>query len=1080
MSASGVLLRIEPARFERQQRDDAPTGITGPEIHELEAELSRAIDGEVRFDAGSRALYATDGSNYRQVPIGVVVPRTIDDVVATIRLARKFNAPILSRGGGTSLAGQCCNVAVVLDYSKYLHRVLQIDADAKLATVEPGCVLDDLRTAAQKYGLTYGPDPSTHTHCTLGGMLGNNSCGSHSLLSRNAGLGLRTSDNTRELEILTYEGVRLRVGKTSPDELNAITSDSGARADIYRSLRALRDRYADEIRERYPKLPRRVSGYNLDELLPEHDFHVARAVVGSEATLVTILQATVHLVPWPPARSLLMLGYPEIFEACEHLMEILDFHPSALEGLDHLLYEWVKVRGDKPEAIKLLPAGRGYLMVEFGGETKAESDGKVRQCMEALKKSAHPPSMKLFDDPDEEELIWKVREGGLGSTAWVPGHADTWEGWEDSAVPPEHLSSYLREFKQLLDRYHYTTSLYGHFGQGCVHCRIPFDLYTSEGVATFRQFLNEAADLVVRHGGSLSGEHGDGQSKAELLPKMFGHELIQAFREFKAIWDPKNRMNPGKKVDPYPITSHLRLGPDYNPPQPRTHFAFPEDKHSFARAALRCVGVGECRREHNAVMCPSYKVTREEKHSTRGRARLLWEMLNGEVITDGWRSEEVKDALDLCLACKGCKGDCPVSVDMATYKAEFLSHYYEGRLRPRQAYAMGWIRRWASLASLAPRVANFFSQTPGLRDIAKFIAGVAPQRSLPPFATETFAAWFQRRARRTFSGPPVLLFADTFTNYFHPEIGKAATHVLEKAGFDVELPPTSLCCGRPLYDYGFLDEARRRLLDVLQRLAPQIEAETPIVVLEPSCLAVLRDEMLEMLPNNENAKRLAKQSFLLSEFLTRKFDGYQPPKVDRPAIMHAHCHHRSVMGFDAEEKLLKQMGIEVQVPEHSCCGMAGSFGFEPGDHYQLSMACGERHLLPAVRGAGDEMLLIADGFSCRTQIEQATGRRALHLAQVLALADADFALQSKREANMNDVHLPLTEIELIAVTRAALGLGAGLLASKYLTRGQRQWIGWTLVAIGAISTVPLRGDVMRRLRTKQGYDQTSLAMFSHS
>jgi FAD/FMN-containing dehydrogenase/Fe-S oxidoreductase len=1023
--SSPVLLRIEPKRLERQRAEDAPRGIDSQDVRDLEHELRQAIRGEVRFDRGSRALYATDGSNYRQVPIGVVVPRDTDDVVDAVRVVRTFGAPILSRGGGTSLAGQCCNVAVVLDHSKYLRKVIDIDPSRKLAIVEPGCVLDDLRKAAQVYGLTFGPDPATHTHCTLGGMLGNNSCGVHSLICRNAGLGLRTSDNTHELEVLTYEGLRLRVGPTPAEAMQQIIAGADVRAELYKKLQAFRDRYGDAIRQRFPKLPRRVSGFNLDELLPENGFHLARGLVGSEATLVTILQATLHLVPQPAARSLVVFGYPDIYSACDHLMEILEFNPTGLEGMDHLLYQWVQERGDREAGIHLLPPGHGFLLVEFGGDSKAEADANAKRCIAAVSKSKQPPSHKLYDDPHEESLVWAIREGGLGSTAWVQGHPDGWPGWEDSAVPPEQVGGYMREFRQLLDRYGYEASLYGHFGQGCVHCRISFDLYTAEGIAKFRSFLNDAADLVLRHGGSLSGEHGDGQARGELLPKMYGDELVQAFREFKRIWDPQWKMNPGKVVDPAGITEHLRLGTDYHPPRPQTHFRFSKDQGSFARAALRCVGVGECRKESGGVMCPSYMVTHEEKHSTRGRARLLWEMMNGEVITDGWRSEEVKSALDLCLACKGCRHDCPVSVDMATYKAEFLSHYYAGRLRPRHAYAMGWIHHWARLASLAPSVANWFGQSPIFAPILKWLAGVAPQRQLPPFAKESFVAWFHRRQRRNQGMAPVLLWADTFNNYFHPGIARAAVEVLELAGYCVHVPRADYCCGRPLYDFGMLTEAKRRLREILIGLQPAIEAGVPIVVLEPSCLAVFRDELLGLFPNDEDAKRLSRQAVLLSELLLRKTKGYEPPRLNAKATVHAHCHHRSVMGFDDEQKLMQAMGLEVQTPEPGCCGMAGSFGFERGEHYKVAMACGERALLPAIRNANDGELLIADGFSCREQIRQSTGRQAVHLAQVLAMAGQTAATGQqevrlkKQPLRASDFAVPLG---LAAGTAVALGL----------------------------------------------------------
>ena len=986
MSISLKVLReqTQRPRFERQRVDDSRTAIPADALKALEAELRATTNAEVRFDDGTRALYATDGSNYRQAPIGVVIPRSIDDVVATVAAARKYDAPILSRGGGTSLAGQCCNVAVVMDFSKYLHGLVRIDAERKLGVVQPGCVLDALRDGAiEACGLTFAPDPSTHNHCTMGGVLGNDSCGAHSLLGAKYGRGLRVADNTHSLEILTYDGERMRVGETPPEELEAIIAGGGRRGEIYSQLKALRDEYEADIREGFPKLGRRVSGYNLDSLLPENNFNVAQALVGGEGTLVTILEAAMNLVPNPKARSLLVVGYPDVFAACEHLLEILKFGPTALEGFDHLLFEYVQKKGDKTADLKLLPKGKGFLMVEFGGESKADSDRQANACMEMLLGQPNAPEAFVYDDPEKEEMLWKVREGGLGSTAWVPGHADTWPGWEDSAVPVEKVDPYLRDLKTLFQKYGYNPSLYGHFGQGCIHCRAGFDLYTAGGIETFKKFMDEASTLVVSYGGALSGEHGDGQARGQYLPKMFGERLYQAFREFKAIWDPRNKMNPGKKIDAYPVDVNLRVGPDYSPPQPHTHFAFSSDKNSFARAALRCVGIGNCRQEGGQTMCPSYMVTREEKDSTRGRARLLFEMMNGEILTDGWRSEAVKDSLDLCLACKGCKHDCPVNVDMATYKAEFYSHYYERRLRPRHAYAMGLINFWARLASVAPGVANFFSQTPGISALAKFAGGLTRHRDMPPFARETFRAWFARREGGRAGGRPVILWPDTFTNYFKPDHGKAAVAVLEDAGCRVELPAGRLCCGRPLYDFGMLDTAKSYLRDVLRKMKPAIDAGTPVIGLEPSCTAVFRDELVGLFPDDADAKRLQNQTFYLSEFLNKHAGGWTPPKVGGKALVHLHCHHKSLIGKDDEQELFKKMGVEAEEPEKGCCGLAGSFGFEAG-HYDVSMKVGEQRLLPAVRRMDGTTALVANGFSCQTQIEQGAGRMPKHLAQFIA------------------------------------------------------------------------------------------------
>jgi FAD/FMN-containing dehydrogenase/Fe-S oxidoreductase len=958
-------------------------------MNDLDVDLRHAVRGEVRFDAGSRALYATDGSNYRQVPIGVVIPRDAGDVVATIEICRRHGAPILSRGGGTSLAGQCCNVAVVIDMSKYFNRVLDIDPDRRLARVEPGVVLDTVRDAAKPWNLTFGPDPATHNHCTIGGMLGNNSCGVHAVMAQFYGPGARTSDNTHRLEIVTYDGVRMWVGATSDEEFAAIVDGGGRRAEIYAALRRLRDRHAYTIRARYPKIPRRVSGYNLDELLPERGFNVARALVGTESTCVTILQAELMLIPNPRARSLLVLGYPDVYAAGDHVPDVLAFRPIGLEGVDDRLIADMKKMHIHPEGIELLPEGHGWLLVEFGGDSKGESDARAHDAMTTLGRSATAPSMLLYDDPVKEAILWKVRESGLGATAHVPDAPVTWEGWEDSAVPPDRVGGYLRDLRRLFDKYGYGCALYGHFGQGCIHTRIDFDLQTAPGIEKYKAFMEEATSLVVSYGGSLSGEHGDGQSRAQFLPKMFGDELVGAFRDFKTIWDPDRRMNPGKIVDPYRIDENLRLGASYHPNDPSTQFTFPDDRRSFAFATIRCVGVGECRRESGATMCPSYRVTREEQHSTRGRARLLFEMLRGDPLTGGWRDEHVKEALDLCLACKGCKSDCPVHVDMATYKAEFLSHYYEGRVRPRHAFAMGYIHFWAQLASRAPHLVNALTHAPGLAALFKRAGGIAPQRTVPKFSGQTFTNWFT--ARRSSGRNPrpagmtrVVLWPDTFNNHFHATTAIAATEVLEAAGCEVMVPEKSVCCGRPLYDYGLLEDAKRTLRTTIRALRDHADAGTPIVVLEPSCLAVFRDEILNLFPDDEDARRISARTFLLSEFLRKERPHFRPP-LARRVLLHGHCHHKAIASMADEEALLRELGADVESLDSGCCGMAGSFGFE-ADHVDVSRRVGELVLLPAVRAAAADTLIVADGFSCREQIAQETPRRAVHIAEALRLA----------------------------------------------------------------------------------------------
>jgi len=948
----------------------------------LASALRGHVRGDVRFDDSSRALYATDGSNYRQVPIGVVLPRDDDDVIATISLAREYGAPILCRGGGTSLAGQCCNVAVVLDFTKYMNNIIEVDPARRIARVQPGVVLDRLRSAAEQHHLTFGPDPATHDRCTLGGMIGNNSCGVHSVMAG------KTDDNIEDLEVLTYDGLRIRVGQTSEVELDKIIGEGDRRGEIYAGLKRLRDTYSDLIQERYPNIPRRVSGYNLNYLLPGNGFHVARALVGSEGTCVTVLEASCRLVESPPERVLLVIAYPDIFQCADRVPEVMAQHPIGLEGVDDLLVEFTKRKKLNLEGLALLPPGGGWLLAEFGATTAAEAESQARALMQSLSSTPAPPQMRLFTDKRAAKRVWEVRESALGATSHVPGEPPGWEGWEDSAVTPDKLGSYLRDLQKMMNGYGYRSALYGHFGHACVHMRINFDLESKQGIAKYRKFVEEAADLVIGYGGSLSGEHGDGQSRAELLPKMFGPELVQAFREFKALWDPDWKMNPGKVVEPYKLDENLRLGADYKPWQPQTHFQFPEDHGSLAHATLRCVGVGKCRHDEGGVMCPSFRVTREEEHSTRGRAHLLWEMTKGDVIRDGWHDQHVKDSLDLCLACKGCKSDCPVGVDVATYKAEFLSHYYEGRRRPRSAYAFGNIATWARLASKAPSMTNLTTQLPFLRDIAKLIAGIPQQRSIPAFAPQTFRNWFSRRQARNSECAPVLLWPDTFNNYFLPNTATAAVEVLESAGCRVILPKVQLCCGRPLYDWGMLDRAKNLLLKILEALKLEIEQGTPIVVLEPSCAAVFRDELLNLFPKDVRAHRLSQQTFLLSEFLEQKAKHFQLPKLSRQALVHGHCHHKSVMGMTDEESVLRKMGIDFQTPAPGCCGMAGAFGFE-ADKYGTSVAIGELELLPAVRKASPDCLIIANGFSCREQIAQCTNRQSLHLSEVIQMAAHD-------------------------------------------------------------------------------------------
>lgn len=956
---------------------------------ELERELRREVRGEVRFDRGSRAMYSTDGSNYRQIPIGLVVPRDANDVVAAVAACRKYGAPVLPRGAGTSLAGQCCNVAVVLDFTKYMNRILEVDPEQRFARVQPGVVLDTLRRQAERHHLTFAPDPSTHNRCTIGGMIGNNSCGTHSLL------GGKTADNIEELEILLYDGTRMTVGPATDGKLDLIVREGGRRGEIYAKLLAIRDQYAGLIRERFPQIPRRVSGYNLDELLPERGFNVARALVGTEGTCAIVLEAKLKLIHSPQERALVGLGYKDAFLAADHVPEILSFHPIGFEGFEGSIVDGLRRKGTPK--VDLLPEGRGIVLVEFGSDDAQHARSLALELISSLKDTSDPPNMRLYT-PSEARDVWRLRESGPRAAAFAPGAAPQWEGWDDSAVAPEKLGGYLRDIRKLMDEYGYEGAFYGHFGHGCIHMRLTFDFETEAGIRKYAQFIDEAADLVIRYGGSLSGEHGDGQSRGALLPKMFGPELTRAFGEFKAAWDPGNKLNPHKLVDAYLPTENLRLGADYKPLQPKTRFKFVDDDGSFAKAAARCIGIGACRKLDSGSMCPSYMVTLEEKHSTRGRAHMLFEMLQGEVVDGGWKNEEVKKALDLCLACKACKSECPANVDIATYKAEFLSHYYEGRLRPLHAYAFGMIDQWARLASIAPGLANFLSNAPGSNYMLRKALSIAPQREMPQFASVSFRRWAQKHRvpvcgeeRRHGALPPgaagsqVILWADTFNNYYRPETSRAALDVLQQAGFRVSIPRKHLCCGRPLYDFGMVDRAKKYLQRILHVLGREIDMGMPVVVLEPSCASVFRDELRNLLPGNERADRLRQQTFLLSEFLELRAPQFQPPKLSQRVLLHGHCHHKSLMKMNHEESLLRKVASEVELLDSGCCGMAGPFGFEK-DKFEVSQAIGERVLLPAVRRASADTLIVSDGFSCREQIFQATGRPAIHLAEAIQIA----------------------------------------------------------------------------------------------
>ncbi len=949
-------------------------------LDSVKLELARQVEGEVRFDAGTRAAYATDASNYRQAPVGVVIPRHEGDVIAALSIARENSMPILARGGGTSLAGQACNAALVLDFSKYMNRVIEIEPGARVAQVEPGVIQSHLNAALAPHGLFFAPDPSTKDRCTVGGMIGNNSCGAHS-----AAYG-KTVDNVEALEVILYDGTQLSLtGSIADAEIGAAIARGGREGELYSAVRELRDQSADSVRAHFPRLPRRVSGYNLDELTAERGFNLARAIVGSEGTLAAVIRATIRAVPRPKDLGLVVLGFDDIFIAADQTPWLLEHRPEALEGFDENLPEFARIKA--MPGVRFLPAGRAFLLVELGGESQDEARGRAERVIAQARGLRECTGAAYLADAREQAAVWQIRESGLGSSAFIPGRPRSWPGAEDSAVPPARLGAFLRGFDRILSSHSLkVATYYGHFGEGCVHARVNFDLASALGIATFRAAMVELGGLVANLGGSLSGEHGDGLARSELLPMMFRPELIDAFRDFKRIFDPDSMMNPGVIVDPHPLDSHLKLGASYRPREIATHFNFSAEG-GLAGAALKCVGIGKCRKTEAGTMCPSYMATREEIHSTRGRARILFEALTTDLLPEGFADPALRHALDLCLSCKGCKRECPSSVDMAAYRAEFFFNYHRTHRRPLSSAFFGRLNEAARLASYVPSIANALAHAPILGGVMKKALAIHPDRELPRFARQTFRSWFERRAAPRAGGREVVLFPDTFNNFFEPSVAIAAVEVLERAGFRVIVPRQQLCCGRPLYDQGMLERAKASLNDVMEALDPFVAVGIPIVGVEPSCILTFRDELPSLFPDDARAIALASNSFLLDELIVREGKNFAPPELRRLTIVQGHCHQKAIAGMGDEVLLLSRAaGAELEVLDAGCCGMAGAFGYDR-EHFEVSKAIAARVLIPTIEKAPPEAFIVADGFSCRSQIRHfCPSRRPMHLAEVLNLA----------------------------------------------------------------------------------------------
>ena len=943
-------------------------------VEPLVARLAQTAPGlRVQTGPGTTGAFAYDASNYRIAPRAVVFPRNAEDVSAVLRACREAEIPFTARGAGTSMAGNAVGPGVVLDFSRYMNRIRDIDPVARTAQVEAGVVLDALRDATAQYGLTFGPDPSSHSRCTLGGMIGNDACGNRSVRHG------RTGGHIEALEIVTADGVRAIAARTGLRAADPDDAEAGQRvAGLEEDIRRLIGHNLAPIRTELGRVPRQVSGYQLHHLLPENGFDMARALVGTEGTCAVVVAATVRLVALAQASTLLALGYDDIVDAAEDLPEILRWNPTAVEGMDEAIVATMRARRGA-DSVTGLPEGRAWLYVELDGDDEKDVRDQAAELLDRLKTLGRLTDGRVVDNAAERRSLWRVREDGAGLAARLVDGGESWPGWEDAAVAPENLPAYLRDFRKLLASHGLAGVLYGHFGAGCVHVRIDFDFATETGRAVARRFLLEAAALVVRHGGTLSGEHGDGRARGELLEVMYSSRVLQAFTAFKHAFDPEGLLNPGIIVAPARLDADLALDTPRTSPLSMA-FSFPHDTDGFAGAVRRCVGVGRCRSDAGGVMCPSYRATREENHSTRGRARLLQEMVRGETIQDGWRSQEVKNALDLCLACKACSSDCPVGVDMATYKAEFLNNHYKGRLRPRSHYSLGWLPLTSALAGYAARPLNALLRGPAGRLLVR-LGGVTAERRIPAFASRSS---LRRVLRAAESGEPAktVLFVDSFTRAFRPEVAGAVSRVLVDAGIP-SAPQVGLCCGLTWVSTGQLAVARRVMARTVARLDTD---DRPIIVAEPSCAAALKRDVPELL-GTPAAHRVAARVHTLTTALTDlAADDWTPPPLPEHVVLQTHCHEYASFAGRRPKDLLRRLGVRNIDEAEGCCGLAGNFGFEE-QHYETSMAVAGLALKPRLDQIDrDRPVVVADGFSCATQIDHLSGDRgvrALHLAELL-------------------------------------------------------------------------------------------------
>jgi FAD/FMN-containing dehydrogenase/Fe-S oxidoreductase len=935
----------------------------------------------VPIDDGTaaRAQFAYDASHYRVAPLAVAYPRSTDDVVALLAVCREYRIPVIPRGGGTSMAGNAIGRGVVVDFSRHMHAVQYVDRESRRAVIQPGLVLDDLQRTVRPLGLEFGPDPSSHSRATLGGMIGNDACGNHSVRHG------RTVGHVVELELVLADGTRAFAGR---DGLRpADTADARATERVAHLNDELRKLVGDNlapIRTELGRISRQVSGYQLHHLLPEHGFDVAKMIVGTEGTCAVIVAATVELVPTPPSALLIAIGYPDVVAAADDVPTILEFRPAAVEGMDASIVAAMRDRRGA-DAVAGLPDGGAWLFVDLDGDDDTEVAARAEELVQRLRARGHLSEARVVPDKADRASLWRVREDGAGLSARSADGGQTWTGWEDSAVDPADLPAYLRDFRQLLNDHGRKGVMYGHFGAGCIHVRIDFDLNTEPGIAQMNAFVRAAAELVTRHGGTLSGEHGDGRARSELLSIMYGPQMLALFGAVKKSFDPEGLLNPGIIVDPPGVTADLGPLPLTTVLPAPGGFAYPHDRSGFSGAVGRCVGIAKCRSDVGGVMCPSYRATHDENHSTRGRARALQEMVRGELVADAWRSTEVRDALDLCLSCKACSSDCPVGVDMATYKSEFLHQHYHRRVRPLSHYSLGWLPVLARLAGAVPRLVNAITDSPRLHRAMAAAGGVTARRAVPRFAKAGAAVRAAGPHLAARGEQDAVLFVDTFTRAFRPELAGAAAEVLADAGVGLDAV-AGACCGLTWITTGQLGMARR----VLTRTARMLDrtGSVPIVVLEPSCAAALREDLPRLLPTSA-ARRVADRITPFAEMLGERLDaGWRPPPMPDELVLQQHCHEYASFSPTLQQRVLARLGVTSVHNAAGCCGLAGNFGFER-EHYDVSLDVAELALVPALANEAARTAILADGFSCQTQIAHLNHQdnpEPVHLAQLLSNA----------------------------------------------------------------------------------------------